>query len=91
MFIDEAVSLFPLYSGHGWEFMFVYGVLFIRWNDFLHAFDTEWVGLVVWGRGVLYVRQKCVSYVCQQIACHMHTKTVYYMHAKNCISYACEK
>ncbi len=36
------------------------------------AYDTQWVGLEVWGRCVLYARQQ----------------SEYHMHAKNCILHA---
>ncbi len=57
------------------DFLFLFGVLFIYRNWLWRAYDTQWLGLGVWGRCVLYARQQRVY--------HMHAKTVYFMHVKH--------
>ncbi len=54
-------------------------LLFIRKNGLWRAYDTQLVGLGVWGRCVLYVRQNAY---CTPTAYHMHAKTAY-MHVKH--------
>ncbi len=54
-------------------FRFGVGLLFIRRNWHWRAYDTQWVGLGVWGRCRSYVRENCIN-ARQTRAYHRHAK-----------------
>ncbi len=73
-------------SAYQWpDFLFIIGKLFIHINWLWRACDTQWLGLGVWGRCILYIRQKlhfictantCVSYACQSQFLHINSTQI---------------
>lgn len=71
-------------SAYRWhDFLFLFGILFMMHRNWLWcAYDTQWLGLGVWGWCVYYVSQNayhmheknCVLYARQTRAYHIHSK-----------------